>query len=93
LSISPESKIQSGRALRTYSSGMVMRLAFSVAIHTDADVILIDEVLAVGMLIPGALSEALYDSGARGSPSYSCPTPGPAGRRCCDAHSGSTTGP
>src|SRR5258708_23727853 len=36
-----------GEPLRTYSSGMVMRLAFAVAIHTDADVILIDEVLAV----------------------------------------------
>jgi lipopolysaccharide transport system ATP-binding protein len=34
--------------LRTYSSGMVMRLAFSVAAHVDADVVLIDEILAVG---------------------------------------------
>ncbi len=34
--------------LRTYSSGMTLRLAFSVAVHTDPDVLLIDEVLAVG---------------------------------------------
>lgn len=34
--------------LRTYSSGMVMRLAFSVAIQCSPDVLLIDEVLAVG---------------------------------------------
>jgi len=34
--------------LRTYSSGMVMRLAFSVAIHVDPSFLVIDEVLAVG---------------------------------------------
>jgi ABC-type polysaccharide/polyol phosphate transport system ATPase subunit len=34
--------------LRTYSTGMMMRLAFSVAVNLDPDVLLIDEVLAVG---------------------------------------------
>ena len=34
--------------VRTYSSGMYMRLAFAVAIHVKADILLIDEILAVG---------------------------------------------
>ncbi len=36
------------RPVKTYSSGMFARLAFSVGMHLDPDVLLLDEVLAVG---------------------------------------------
>jgi ABC-type polysaccharide/polyol phosphate transport system ATPase subunit len=34
--------------LRTFSSGMMLRLAFSVAVHTDPEILLVDEVIGAG---------------------------------------------
>ncbi len=52
--------------VRTYSSGMYLRLAFSVAIHTDPRLLLIDEVLAVGDEVFQKKSKAALSNLIRG---------------------------
>lgn len=39
-----------GEPLRTYSQGMILRLAFSIAVHVEADILLLDEFLVIGDL-------------------------------------------
>jgi ABC-2 type transport system ATP-binding protein len=53
--------------LKNYSSGMLVRLAFSLMMHVDADVLLIDEVLAVGdAAFQQKCADAFHDMKANG---------------------------
>ena len=57
--------------VKQYSSGMYMRLAFSVATEIDPEILLIDEILAVGDApFRQKCFERLRDSAARAKPSY-----------------------
>ncbi|MCB9868569.1 MAG: ATP-binding cassette domain-containing protein [Planctomycetes bacterium] len=59
--------------IRTYSSGMICRLGFSVAVATDPDVLIIDEILSVGdMRFQRKCTERIYDYKQRGKTLFFC---------------------
>ncbi len=61
------------RPIRTYSSGMAMRLGFSVAVHLDPEVLIIDEVFAVGdMHFAKKCADKVYDFRRRGKTILFC---------------------
>ena len=83
--------------VRTYSAGMYMRLGFAVAAHVDADVLLLDEIFAVGDeefqrkcfgRISSSSSAAARSCSSRTMPRRSS---GSASARCCCARGGSTS--
>lgn len=54
--------------IRTYSSGMYARLAFAVAIHVDADILLVDEILGVGdMNFQAKCANKIYEMKKKGT--------------------------
>jgi lipopolysaccharide transport system ATP-binding protein len=57
-----------GQPIRTYSTGMVLRLAFAVAAHVDPEILIVDEALAVGdIAFRQRCTRKIHDLRARGT--------------------------
>ena len=71
--------------LRTYSSGMRLRLGFSVAINVDPDILIIDEVLAVGdQQFQNKCTEKIFEIKARGKTILCVSHSGQTVQQLCD---------
>jgi len=71
--------------IRTYSMGMTMRLAFSIAINVDPDILIVDEVLAVGdQAFQEKCQERIRDFKAKGKTLLFVSHSGPLVRELCD---------
>jgi lipopolysaccharide transport system ATP-binding protein len=72
---SPRSASFIDQPVKTYSSGMVVRLAFAVAINVDPEILLVDEALAVGdIYFRQRCMRKVHELRRAASPSCSCRT-------------------
>jgi ABC-type polysaccharide/polyol phosphate transport system ATPase subunit len=70
--------------IRTYSMGMTMRLAFAIAIHVDPEILIVDEVLAVGdQAFQEKCQERIREFRARGKTLLFVSHSGPLVRELC----------